>query len=315
MRVRVVEPLRVGGGEQLVPGDFQEVEAHAFGYVWTDCTRVNDEALSELAAKGKEAGYDVVAAVEWFDMEREAWSETPRCHTQYAWIFGLFYTFWWYEATTVRVRGKATKRAALRAAVGPRELFPDSKSGERAPTTSDQRAATRSLVLTSAFTMIPPYGEIAAETWRRRARARRFVLSGGTLTFGSRRAGSNLTSSVGLGVDEVRYFGNSFNVALGLALVERTYSIVEEYEREGEYQRRDDGAETRVAGTRKEWSAAGRAAIANEWRVGRIVFGMDWAGVEVPFAILRIRGYENHERAASRIVLPRLMVSRFGWTF
>jgi hypothetical protein len=74
--------------EQLVNKEGDEIEATAYGYMWTPCPEVNQEALAKLREEMELRDKNALINLRWFDHRREEFVDEPRCLTECGWIAG-----------------------------------------------------------------------------------------------------------------------------------------------------------------------------------------------------------------------------------
>ncbi len=110
-RYTVSDPISLEPtGNQVVE---QVFAAEGHGYIWTDCSTANADAINDLLHKAEVKGYEWVADLSWYDYDAEKWIKEPTCRTEYGWLAGHFYTFWWPKATKVKVQAKGVRKEVL----------------------------------------------------------------------------------------------------------------------------------------------------------------------------------------------------------
>ncbi len=135
-RYTVSEPIR------LEPLDNQNSEkvftAEGYGFIWSDCRTVNADAVDDLLGDAESKGYEAVADLKWYDYEKQKWLKEPTCRTEYGWLAGTLYTFWWPKATKVRVQARGINKA-VSADSSSKDIFKSKTLGEKEVLSSKSR--------------------------------------------------------------------------------------------------------------------------------------------------------------------------------
>jgi hypothetical protein len=299
------EPLELAELLENSPGE--EISAEAYGYMWTPCPEVNQEAMAKLRTEMESRGKNTLVKLRWFDYGLEEFVDEPRCLTEYAWIAGTISTFWWYEATKISLKASAITTPET----GP-ETYKRRTIGQPPLQGSQGR-----IKLANAYSVT---GEVMAGlVFGLGLKFGRFLdtnsgisLRTGVQTyFGETQYGPRLGDSTSVTLNYFRFLGETLKVQWGAGLAKNRWL---------NYSRINDGDNRRT----KRWADQVLGldlALDNTWTLSSgLNFGVEWLGAFVPLKTLETEGDippkgKYSDAKSRRQISWRLLNMAFGMDF